>query len=170
MLKCRERSYLFVLFGFRAISLTSCSRAPDYWTEAKPSQKKILVSFPPLYCFAHAVAGDEGFVLLVTNTGPHEYEGTQTDIFKVNKADLYIYNGLTLDDNFTDRMLRGHTNRNLKTLNVGSVMLEKDKPLPNDDTKNRLIIKGKQVSTSTPMARSVHGEDPHTGLAPWAKP
>src|SRR6266540_5055606 len=104
--------HLLLLFWVM-LSLVGCTAAPNYWDEAKPGQKKILVSFPPLYSITHAVAGENGYVLaLLTTQGPHDYEGTQTDLFKVNKADLYIYNGLTLDDVFTEKMLKNHKNKN----------------------------------------------------------
>ena len=72
--------------------------------------------------------------------GPHEYEGTQTDIFKINKADLYIFNGLTLDDAFTKGMLRNQTNAKLKTLNVGAMLLKADNPSPGKDEKGFIIV------------------------------
>src|SRR5262245_32324401 len=150
MRRDRTTTYLINIFGLMAttgallLPCAGCSPAPDFFAEAKARQKKVLTSTVPLYCFAHAVAGDDAFVLLLTNTGPHEHEAAQVDIFKVNKAEVYIYNGLTLDDSFSEKMLRGHTNKNLKTLNVGSVMLEKDKALPKDN-KDKLIIQGKPL-------------------------
>src|SRR4051812_36632189 len=106
-------SYLLIAAIF-VLTPFGCSHTPNYWSEAKPGQKKILVSFPPLYAIAHAVAGDDAYVLsLLTTQGPHDYDGTPTDVFKINKADLLIYNGLTLDEQFVERMKRGNTNPNL---------------------------------------------------------
>lgn len=158
-----RRLYLLLSFSFLLMPflLFSCAKAPNFWEDAKPGQKKVLVSFPPLYSIAHAVAGEDAYVLsLLTMEGPHDYEGTPTDLFKVNGADLYIHNGLTLDDDFTDKMLRNHKNANLTTLNVGAVLKGKDKPLPKD--KKRLI-RGKPIQHGDHF----HGaEDPHYWLSP----
>ena len=123
-----RRSYLLALFGVSllALILPSCTKAPDYWDEAKPGQKKVLVSFPPLYAITQAVAGENAYVLcLLTEHGPHEYDGAATDLLKVRRADLFIFNGLTLDDKFADKMLRNHRNGKLVELNVGAVLDEK---------------------------------------------
>src|ERR1035438_4671618 len=99
-----RRTYLLSLLGIPLLFLTCCSPPPDFWEEAKPKHKRVLVSFPPLYAITHAVAGDDAYVLsMLTGKGPHDYESAATDLFMLNKADLLIYNGLTLDDNFVKR-------------------------------------------------------------------
>src|SRR5437867_4108085 len=105
-----RRSYLvlllLVILSLPLLYMSGCTPAPDFWTEAKPGQKKILVSFPPLYCITHAVAGEDAYVLcLLTTEGPHDYDGAPTDALKVGEADLVISNGLGLDDAFIDKML-----------------------------------------------------------------
>ena len=154
-------SYVAGVLGFLAMllgafTLSSCSAKPDFWEEAKPNQKRILVSFPPLYAFTHAVAGEHAYVLsMLTLQGPHDYEGTQMDLFKVNKADLYIYNGLILDDHFSNRMLQSHANPKLRMLNVGAAL---DKKQPD------LIIRGLE---KVKHEDHWHGaEDMHVWLGP----
>ena len=150
-----RRPYLLcpLLFSI-ALGSSGCTPAPDFWVEAKPSQNKILVSFPPLYCITHAVAGDDAYVLcLLTSQGPHDYDGGPTDPLKVADADLVISNGLGLDDAFVDKMLRA-ARTSPKTLNVGAVMekniLHEDKGHLHDDGKIH-----------------IHGQhDPHIWLGP----
>ena len=122
-----NRSYVIILFRLTILTFAfmGCAKTPNFWVDAKPNQKKILVSFPPLYAFTHAVAGDDAYVVcMLTTQGPHDYDGAPTDLFKVNKADLFIYNGLTLDDEFVRKMLVSHKNKSLVTLNVGEVLEE----------------------------------------------
>jgi ABC-type Zn uptake system ZnuABC Zn-binding protein ZnuA len=142
--------------------MTSCSPAPPYWAEAKSNQKKILVSFPPLYAITHAVAGDDAYVLsMLTTQGPHDYDYAATDLFKVNKADLFIYNGLTLDDQFVDKLVKNRKNDSLETLNIGAV-LEKDHPklLKKEDHPEDKGAKDQPHDHK-------HGEyDPHIWLGP----
>lgn len=157
-----RRSYLLIFIALSSLpGCFGCTPAPDYWVDAKPGQKKILVTFPPLYSFTHAVAGDDAYVLcMLTTQGPHGYEGGPTDLFKVERADLLISNGLTLDDQFVEqKMLRNHKNRKLVTLNVGETLLEKSPGL---------VLKGNGEWHVMPDgAKHKHGEhDPHFWLAP----
>src|SRR5688572_26523739 len=97
----RSNLYLIIASGFTLMPLLAvgCTAPPDPWKEAKPGQKRVLVSFPPLHSITSAIAGDKAYVLsLLTVQGPHHYEATPMDAFKANKADVFIYNGLTMDD------------------------------------------------------------------------
>lgn len=152
------RSYLLVLLCLSLIA-AGCNTAPDYWTEAKPTQKKVLVSFPPFYSFTHAVAGDDAYVLcMLAAQGPHGHDFAQTDMLKVNKADLFIYNGLTLDDLFVDKMLREHKNKSIHTLNVGATLEEKHSDLMLPGEGHVHVVNG---------IKHIHGAaDPHVWLGP----
>ena len=151
------RAYLLVLLCLSLLG--GCNTAPDYWTEAKPSQKKILVSFPPLYSFTHAVAGEDAYVLcMLTAQGPHGHDVAATDMLKVNKADLFIYNGLTLDELFVEKMLREHKNKSILTLNVGEVL---------NDKHHDLMLHGEGHVHVVGGVEHKHGEhDPHFWLGP----
>src|SRR5437879_5642592 len=125
-----RRAYLLILFGFLLLPLAfmGCSPPPKMWNEAKTGQKKILVSFAPLYALTHAIAGPDAYVLcMLTTQGPHDYAGSATDLIMVNEADLFIYQGLSLDNEFVSKMLPNHNNKSLQTLSVGGVMEEEHK-------------------------------------------
>ena len=165
-----RRSYLLIPLGFSLIllSLSSCTPAPNYWDEAKPGQKKILVSFPPLYSITQAVAGENAYVLcLLTANGPHEYDGTATDLLKVRYADLFIYNGLTLDDTFVEKIQANHKNGRLLELNVGKVLEKKYHALLiHEDHEEDKDMK-KEPGKKDPHAGHNHGDhDPHVWLGP----
>lgn len=163
MRSVRVLLYLLMPFAFLLIPALffGCATAPNYWEGAGPSQKKVLVSFPPLYALTHAVAGDDAYVLsLLTTVGPHGHQGHAADLLKVNKADLYIYNGLTLDDQFSDRMLKNRRNKDLTIVNVGAILDQRDTELPKDE---KLLIRGEKVKHLDHW----HGaEDPHYWLSP----
>jgi len=59
----------------------------------------VVASFYPLAEFARQVGGDNVIVVTIVSAGtePHDFEPTPQDIAKVNSADLFIYNGGTLD-------------------------------------------------------------------------
>jgi ABC-type Zn uptake system ZnuABC Zn-binding protein ZnuA len=82
--------------------LPGCSKAGDPWEKVSGGKPRVLVSFAPLYCFAKAVAGPDVAVLsLLAATGPHDYKETADDLIAAQKADLILFNGLTLDDFMT---------------------------------------------------------------------
>lgn len=152
--------YLLISVGFSAIFslLVGCSGAPNFWEEARPGQKKVLVSFPPLYCIAHAVVGDDAYVLsLLTTHGPHDYDGGPTDPLKVRDADLVIFNGLSLDDAFVEKMLRNRAHPPVVSLNVGETLEKVDHAMLLHD-EGHMHADG-QIHK--------HGEhDPHIWLGP----
>src|SRR4051812_44016865 len=52
----------------------------DPWAGVPGGEPRVLTSFPPLYCFAKNVAGDEVAVLnLLTTTGPHDHQPDHSD-------------------------------------------------------------------------------------------
>lgn len=155
-----RHSYLLILLCFPILFGCGCHPAPNFWTDAKPNQKRILVTFPPLYSITHAVAGEDAYVLcILTTQGPHGYQGAPTDLFMVNKADILIYNGLTLDDEFVNKMTQNRTNASLKILNLGET-LRKEQP--------KLVPKGEAIwHVLDDGTRHSHGNyDPHLWLGP----
>lgn len=161
-----RRAYLFILSWLLVIPLffLGCSAAPDFWAEAKSGQKRVLVSFPPLYAMTHAVAGDDAKVMcLLTQQGPHDYEGSATDLLRVRHADLFIYNGLTLDDVFVDKMLQNHRNSSLVAFNLGGYMEKKHHDLMLHMEHDHDHGHGKDKDGH----QHKHGEhDPHMWLGP----
>ncbi len=112
-------------------AFTGCSKPPDAWKAAREGQKHLLVTFPPLYCLAHAVAGDDAYALcFLSTTGPHEYQFNPIDAVKARGADLIISNGLGLDDTFIARL--NNKSAKVPVLEAGEAIPE-DLLLPMDD-------------------------------------
>lgn len=90
------RALLLVILAF-----SGCRRADDAWPPPANGAKRVLVSFPPLYCFAKNVAGNDADVRsLLTAQGPHEFaaHANPNELQVVRKADLIFINGLGIDD------------------------------------------------------------------------
>jgi len=99
-----------------------CRNADNAWTDAKSGQKKVLVSFAPLYCFAQNVAGDDACVLcLLTTQGPHDYESSHRDMLKARDADVIFVNGLELDD-FVMKLATSSGNQRAEIVKVGDAL------------------------------------------------
>jgi zinc transport system substrate-binding protein len=80
-----------------SLVLSGCRTADDVWP--RTGKKRVLASFPPLYCFTQNVAGDDVDVrCLLTLTGPHDFQWTSREILLRDKANLMLCNGLGLDE------------------------------------------------------------------------
>jgi ABC-type Zn uptake system ZnuABC Zn-binding protein ZnuA len=138
-----------------AVWLAGCSEAKDPW-EGKPSPH-VLVTIPPLYSFAKNVAGDHGAVIsLCTETGPHHYEASTTDLRTLRGATVFFTVGLGLDDKFTEPMVN--------TTGKKDVRVELGEKLP-DDLKRK--PRPEPMGEGANQAPDHHGEfDPHVWLGP----
>jgi zinc transport system substrate-binding protein len=101
-----------------------CRKQEDPWKEVPGGPTKVLVTIPPLYCFAKNVAGDDAAVLCLLGTqGPHDYEPTHTDALKARKANLFVSVGLGLDE-FTEKIVNSSGNKKLEVVELGEKALE----------------------------------------------
>ena len=111
-----------LILGAYLFSLAGCTKAPDRWGEGKSPM--VLVSFPPLYCFTKAVAGDDARVVtLLAATGPHEHRANADDAQRAAGADLFLVNGLGLDD-FVTNVAHNSGNKNIKIIKIAEVALQ----------------------------------------------
>src|SRR5262249_33906331 len=77
------------------------------------------VSFPPLYSFTKNVAGDDAQVLcLLTTHGPHDYPYDPKDLLPLRTADLFLVNGLGLDEEFSEKLKNNCGNSKLKMVEL----------------------------------------------------
>lgn len=137
--------------------ISGCTAAPDPFVGVKPGQLRILTSFPPIYCFADNVAGDQAKTLcLLTNIGPHGYEATSLDSIKVAKADLFLVNGLGLDDFVTK--LASDARKKSSVYAVGETL---------KDDKLIHLEEGGEPHVHADGTVCTHGDhDPHVWLGP----
>jgi zinc transport system substrate-binding protein len=77
--------------------LTGCVPAVD--NSYQDGKLKIITSFYVMYDFACKIGGDKVVVTNLTPTGvePHDWEPTPSDIISMEKADLFIYNGMDME-------------------------------------------------------------------------
>lgn len=105
------------------LSTLGCSGDGESVWPDKPGPK-VLVSFPPLYSFAASIGGDHvNVVSMLTSHGPHGYETTPRDARLVKEADVFLLNGLGLDD-FIPRELKRSANPDLRIVELGKEINE----------------------------------------------
>jgi ABC-type Zn uptake system ZnuABC Zn-binding protein ZnuA len=109
---------LFAAALVAAIPLVGCGGSAPEWPD-HPGPK-VMASFPPLYCFALNVAGDDAVVkTAMSNQGPHHFDPKPSDARRITQADLFVINGLGLDDVIARKMKGGSGNLDLKIVNLG---------------------------------------------------
>ena len=75
--RMNKRSILAGTCIFSLVLMPLACKKPNVWETVPGGPLKVLVSFPPLYCFAKNVAGDDAKVVsLLTTQGPHDYQPT----------------------------------------------------------------------------------------------
>lgn len=117
---------LVILIGLTAIlaALPGCSKVADPWPQKQGP--RVLASFAPIYCFALNVAGEDASVLCVmASSGPHEFDPSARDAVAVKRADLFLINGLDLDDEIARKMTRGAKRAEVKIVSLSSAIPEK---------------------------------------------
>jgi ABC-type Zn uptake system ZnuABC Zn-binding protein ZnuA len=117
MTAIKKPGVLLILFG---ATLCGCSKATDPWKDVPGGPTRVLVTIPPLYCFAKNVAGEDAAVLcLLGPHGPHDYEPQSADSLKARKADVFFAIGLGLDE-WTEKILNSSGNKKkIKFVEVG---------------------------------------------------
>ncbi len=131
---------------------SGCSSATDPWAGVA-GPPRVLVSFPPLDSFVKNVAGDRAGVLcLCTNVGPHDYQYNVHDTLLLKGADLFVANGLGLDDGFTDKMHESCGNPRLKYLKLGK------------NFKAEELLAGGEHVCANPNHKHDGDHDPHLWL------
>lgn len=134
------------------LSFGGCGRESAW--PARPGPK-VVVSFAPLYCFAANVAGDDAVVKnLMTSSGPHDFNPSDTEARLVREADLFFVNGLSLDDGLAATLKKGSGNGRLKVVELGG-------RIPEDQ-----LLEGECHHDHDHDGPHEHGHDPHVWLSP----
>lgn len=90
--------FLMVILGF-VLVLTGCSEGSKEESTSTSDKIQIVTTLFPQYDFARQIVGDKAEVTLLLPPGmeSHSYEPTPADMIKINKADLFIYTGESME-------------------------------------------------------------------------
>lgn len=151
------RFQLSAAVGFLALILvivTGCNTRDDVWPKDHTGPK-VVVSFAPLYCFAVNVAGDDAAVRnMMTTSGPHHFNPTDKDARLLQRADLFLVNGIGLEGDKPATLARSSGNKNLKTIDLGSLI------------PAERLFEGSCHHDHGDGAKHDHDKDPHVWLSP----
>ena len=138
-----------------AVALLVVGCQGDIIWPARPGPK-VVVSFAPIACFAMNVAGDDAIIKsMMTTTGPHDFNPTNNDARMIHRADLFLINGLALDNSLAESLKRGSGNRKLKLVALGE-------QIPAD----KLLEFHEQHPPDVASDHHHEGNDPHVWLSP----
>ncbi len=120
-----SRTLRVALFAFAALAgviVAGCGTVQDPWA-GKGGPPRILTTIAPIDCFVRNVAGEHaGILCLCKTTGPHDYQYNIRDTLYLKKTNLFLSNGVGLDDSFVDRMVHNSDNAQLRTRKLGEGM------------------------------------------------
>lgn len=118
------RTRLLLLGLLAVVPVVGCGNDGPPWPD-KPGPK-VVASFPPIYCFAANVAGDDATVrTAMTSQGPHHFDPKQSDALILRKADLFFLNGLGLDERAAGKLKSFSANGKLKLVELGEKLDKK---------------------------------------------
>jgi zinc transport system substrate-binding protein len=142
------------VFGLLALSLPGCGSRDDGWPKDR-NGPKVVVSFAPLYCFAVNVAGDDAFVRnMMTTSGPHHFNPTDRDARLLQRADLFLVNGLGLEGDKPATLAKSSGNKRIKVVDLAAAIPQEK------------LLKGSCKHDHGDGAKHDHDKDPHVWLSP----
>jgi zinc transport system substrate-binding protein len=90
----------------------------------------VVVSFYPIYDFTKNIGKEKVNIshLIPFNVEPHDWEPSPGDIIKLDKADLFIYNGKSLEP-WAESIIKSGNNRNLRVIDLSrAIKMESQDP------------------------------------------
>ncbi len=136
--------------------VVGCRGAADGWPD-RPGPK-VVASFPPVASIAMAVAGPDAVVLpVMAGQSPHGGEPKPSELRLLRRADLFVINGLGLDDRLAAKFAATSA-RPIRVVNLGESVAVKE-----------LLDGGACEHEGHDHAAHAHGEggdntDPHVWL------
>lgn len=147
-------TFAFLTIALFAVWIPGCGSREDVWPKDHPGPK-VVVSFAPLYCFAVNVAGDDAVVRnMMTTSGPHHFNPTDKDARLLQRADLFLVNGIGLEGDKPATLARSSGNKKLQIVDLGSL-------IPEDK-----LFEGSCHHDHGDGVKHDHGKDPHVWLSP----
>nr|WP_125152927.1 zinc ABC transporter substrate-binding protein [Clostridium rectalis] len=91
-----------------------CNKFYEKKLNLDSSKLRIVVSFNPLREFVEAIGKDkvDVQVIIPDGTEPHDFEPKAKDLFTINNADMFIYNGLNMES-WVNKVVENVDNKNL---------------------------------------------------------
>jgi zinc transport system substrate-binding protein len=113
-----KRLVLLVVILLLVLPCASCRKSDD---AAKGDRKlRVIVTLFPLYDFTREIAGERAEVTLLLPPGmePHGFEPKPEDIFRVSKADIFIYTDRYMEP-WAAELVKGIGNGKLLVIDAG---------------------------------------------------
>ncbi|MDP4108926.1 MAG: metal ABC transporter substrate-binding protein [Bacillota bacterium] len=115
------KNRLTILFLLLYLSLICTGCAIGKKEPAGDGKLSVCTSFYAMYDFASKIGGDKINILNMVPAGtePHDWEPSASDIANLEKADIFIYNGIGMES-WTDKVLSSLENKKLTAVQASS--------------------------------------------------
>lgn len=113
-----------IVFLVLALAVVLSSLLGSKNNDAKQGKLQVMASFYPMAEFARAVGGDRADVLVMVPDGvePHDWEPAPSDLTRMGKAQLFVYNGLV--EPWAEQALLALSERKLASVEAGAGLYE----------------------------------------------
>ena len=95
-----KRIATIVFAAVLSVSLMACTKKDDKSAKMTNEKVNVVVSFNPLKEFTEAIGGEKVDVksLVPEGSEPHDFEPKTKDLTNLSKSDMFVYNGLGMED------------------------------------------------------------------------
>lgn len=129
---------IFVLM----VSMVGCNTTTNTKENKKNTKLTIMTTLFPYYDFARAVIGDVKDIDLELLVSPgqddHSFEPTPKDVVAINKADLFIYNGGSIE-NWVEEVLKSLNNKSQTAMRMMDY-IDDDKLLTEEESEGVFAV------------------------------
>ena len=108
-----KKALSLILVFFAVVGISVLSGCSDMGSDQSESKLEIVTTIFPAYDFARQIFGDTAEVTLLLKPGmeSHSYDPSARDIVRIDKCDLFIYNGGE-SDSWVENILKSTDNVN----------------------------------------------------------
>ena len=108
-----KKALSLILAVFAVVGISGLSGCSDMGSDQSESKLEIVTTIFPAYDFARQIFGDTAEVTLLLKPGmeSHSYDPSARDIVRIDKCDLFIYNGGE-SDSWVENILKSTDNVN----------------------------------------------------------
>lgn len=159
-----KRSIVIIISIVLCMNMVGCNTANK--NSAKNKYKlTVMTTLFPYYDFVRAVVGDENDIhvelLVAPGQDDHSFEPTPSDIIKIDNADVFIYNGGSIE-NWVEEVISSLDNKSQVQMRMMDYLDEKGKErIFQEPEQEESVANTSQSETERVFAQEDHDHEEH---------
>ena len=168
----KKHIFAFFMTIVLITSLAGCNISPESVTSSEAEQMdesrvKVITTLFPQYDFVRQIAGDKVTVTLIVPPGveAHAYEPTPQDIVSIQKADMFVYTGESMEP-WAHKVIETVGEENIYVVEAGEGLFDMSTDV-HDHQEDHVEHEGNDDNEDEEHEDHDHnGVDPHVWLDP----